>query len=396
MRRIVGPIVTTGVALVASGVVVANPLIASHADIRIPAVQLSGTSDATGMLDQSFLDAIAPAAPESTNPFSVLKQLVSSLAGDATAAGRNAVVRAFVAGITASAPELTATSIPYVAVPAADLSALAGFVVPGGLDPAVVFGPVTAPSANLPDPVPFIAESVAPAVDQFVTSLSVGAGAIGGDLVAAAFAVGTVVANEPKMIVDTLVALVQGDFSGALEKAVAAITAPLGPPTMIIEAITNFFEQLPDPAPAAPTLTTATDVAAEAPARAAEARAERPAPETTRQRKARENAEILLSAPAPAAVVPSPAAAIDTAVAAVLPDLNLELPELPELPAVAKATPARKAPRETVKSVADQVGAVAGGVADRVGAVTGRAADAVGKAAARAHGARTGSAAATR
>ena len=115
MRRAIGPIVTTGVAMVAAGVVVANPILAPRGDVQIPAVSLSaGTAD--NMLDQSFLDAIAPAPPQSNSPLSVLKQLVSALAADATYLGKNAIIDAFVAGVGAvTGPQLspgTTTVVP--------------------------------------------------------------------------------------------------------------------------------------------------------------------------------------------------------------------------------------------------------------------------------------------
>ena len=130
MRGVIGPILTTGVSLVTAGIVVANPIVAPRADIAIPAVQLSsGNSETIGMLDQAFLDAIAPGPAGSSNPFSVLKQLITGLASDATSLGRNAMVDAFVAGVAAvSQPELTASSYPYIAAP---VFAPAG-VPPGG------------------------------------------------------------------------------------------------------------------------------------------------------------------------------------------------------------------------------------------------------------------------
>lgn len=138
VRRIVGPILTTGIALLAACVVVANPIVVPRADVQIPAFTLSAGNDETGgMLDPAFLNAIAPAPSESDNPFSVFKQLITSLAADATSVGRNAIVDAFVAGVAAvSQPELTAASDPYAAPPVdpypANLPALAASLAPGG------------------------------------------------------------------------------------------------------------------------------------------------------------------------------------------------------------------------------------------------------------------------
>ena len=84
--------------------------------MQIPAIQLSaGSGDALGMLDEDFLNAIAPAPPESNNPFVIIKDLITSLAADATYLGTNAIVDAFVAGATVvTQPELTALAVPYV------------------------------------------------------------------------------------------------------------------------------------------------------------------------------------------------------------------------------------------------------------------------------------------
>ena len=227
----------------------ANPIIAPHSDVQIPAVQLSaGTGDAIGMLDQAFLDAIAPAPPESTNPLSVLKQLITSLAADASDAGKTAIINAFVAGITAvSEPELTATTVPYEA-PAVSPPAvpplspdLAMSVLPG-LDLNSII-PANDGISSLPNLTSVVTDTVAPAVTSFVSSLIRDAGYVGGKLVAAAFATGAIVANEPALIGATLTALVQGDFTGALESAVKAVIAPFGPPVIILNAVANVIER---------------------------------------------------------------------------------------------------------------------------------------------------------
>ena len=227
----------------------ANPIIAPHSDVQIPAVQLSaGTGDAIGMLDQAFLDAIAPAPPESTNPLSVLKQLITSLAADASDAGKTAIINAFVAGITAvSEPELTATTVPYEA-PAVSPPAvpplspdLAMSVLPG-LDLNSII-PANDGISSLPNLTSVVTDTVAPAVTSFVSSLIRDAGYVGGRLVAAAFATGAMVANEPALIGATLTALVQGDFTGALQSAVKAVIAPFGPPVIILDAVATVIEK---------------------------------------------------------------------------------------------------------------------------------------------------------
>lgn len=242
VRGAIGPILTTGVALAAAGVVVANPVVAPRADVQIPAVQLSaGSGDPAGMLDQAFLDAIAPSPPESTNPFSVLRQLISSLAADATHLGKNAIVDAFVAGVAAvSQPELTASSTPYYPS-MVDSPELAASVLPG-LDLDVVasladFGPQTS------GPVAVVSDSIPPAVQTLVADVVHDAGFLGGQVIVAAFAAGAVVAAEPGLIGDTLEALIHGDLSGALQSAVKVVAAPLGPPVIILNALHSVFEK---------------------------------------------------------------------------------------------------------------------------------------------------------
>jgi len=233
---------TTGVALTVAGVVVANPITAPHSDVQIPVIQLSADADpsGTGMLDAAFLNAIAPAPPESTTPLSVLKQLLTSLAVDVTSFGRSALVDAFVAGVvTVTQPELTAASTPYVgpviddpgvqSVPGTTAGAgpdqAAEVLVTTTADPTLVIGPLV------------------PAVQQAVAALAADAQFISGELAAAAFATGALVASEPRLLYDTLRALVAGDIDGALQSAVKAAEAPLLPPAMIFDALRTVVER---------------------------------------------------------------------------------------------------------------------------------------------------------
>ena len=261
MRRAIGPIVTTGVAMVAAGVVVANPILAPRGDVQIPAVALSaGTAD--NMLDKSFLDAIAPAPPESNSPFSVLKQLVSALAADATYLGKNAIVDAFVAGVGAvTGPDLspvTGTYVPPVAppppvsslapvvVPPPDLSALMPAVTPH-LDASVLSSTISSVPAELANVTStFINGSVVPVVQGVVSAIAYDATYVGKNVLTAAFAVGAAVAAEPGLISDTLKALVNGDIGGALQNAVKAVVraveTPITSSMLIINAVKDIIE----------------------------------------------------------------------------------------------------------------------------------------------------------
>lgn len=229
MRRAIGPIVTTAAALVVAGAVVANPIDPPHDDVRIPAVQLSANSDDSGMLDAAFLAAIAPAPPDPTNPLSVLRQLITSIAADVTEFGRTAIVDAFLAGVTAaSQPELTATSLPYVG-PATDLAVASPLSVAGtgGAASGVDVSPSADGSAakDAGDDAPLAAA-------EATAQLTATAGSVSAELIAAAFSAGAVVAAEPELIVSTLRALVAGDIGAALKNAVKAVAIPL--PAMIV------------------------------------------------------------------------------------------------------------------------------------------------------------------
>lgn len=274
VRRVIGPILTTGVSLVTAGVVVANPIVAPRADVAIPAVQLSaGNTETIGMLDQAFLDAIAPGPAGSSNPFSVLKDLISGLAADATSMGKDVIVDAFVAGVAAvSPPELTAASSPYVpiaATPVPDFSAITDPRDLGALVPSVA--DVADVAAAAADSSEFVANDVVPVVRELVASLAADVEYVSTGLIEAAFAVGALVAHEPILIVRTFTALVSGDFEGALANAVKAVVAPLGPPAMVYDTLRTVVVKYLSPAPRNP--------AAAAPASApAPAPGARPAP----------------------------------------------------------------------------------------------------------------------
>ena len=269
MRRVIGPILTTGVSLVTAGVVVANPIVAPRADVAIPAVQLSaGNAETIGMLDQAFLDAIAPGPAGSSNPFSVLKDLISGLAADASSMGKDVIVDAFVAGVAAvSPPELTAASSPYLSFVGAPVPGFPAITDPHDLSALVPAMSEVAVAAA--DSSEFVANDVAPVVREFVTSLAADVEYVSTGLIEAAFAVGALVAHEPILIARTLTALVSGDFEGALANAVKAVVAPLGPPAMVYNTLQTVVLKYLSPAPR--------NLAAQAPASAPEPGA-RPAP----------------------------------------------------------------------------------------------------------------------
>lgn len=233
----IGPLLTTGVALSVAAVVVANPVVAPRADLEIPAVKLSGTGDALDMLNNDFLSRIAPAPAESpSNPFAVLKDLVTSLAADATYITKNAIVTAFFAGATAANPELTAASFPYVPhVPAGGVPA----VLPTPVLPPTVPGTLTTDQLLAVAALP---TELVPAAAKVVVSLLDGVrGLTDGAAVSAAFAVGALLVKEGGQVVDAVAGLV----STGVQVVTDVLTAVTGgeSQTSIINAFNDVVEQ---------------------------------------------------------------------------------------------------------------------------------------------------------
>lgn len=372
MRRAIGPIVTTGVAMVAAGVIVANPILVPRADVQIPAVALSAGSDSADMLDQSFLDAIAPAAPESTNPFSVLKQLVSALAADASYVGKNAIVDAFVAGVAAvSGPDLSVPTTPVSPVPAPiapppDLAALIPALTPN-LDSSLLTAPLATVSADVTNvTTTFINGSVVPVVEQVVSAVYNDAAYLGKNVLTAAFVVGAAVVAEPGLIGDTLTALVNGDINAALQNAVkaveTAVTIPFDASMLIVNAvkdiIDNHLDELTDlfnpPAPA---------VLPPAPIPSVGGNTDVPSV-TTRDHRPHDALPVLVSAPRTASTGPAVAVSARAAAAVSAPDAPRVLP-VPRRVAGAVV--------DAVKSVGDQVSAAVQNPAGGVGKALARA-----------------------
>lgn len=223
MRRGIGAIVTTTVALVGAAVVVANPVSVPQTDVRVPAVELSsGTTASATTLDQAFIDAIA-LDPTDTGPADTLKRMLAELVTHATLLGGRAVEQVFDARTTISAgaltPSPTAAWLPYPPAEVASARALSG-AGPAGL-PAV----------------PGSAGDIDPVLRQALTALAGDVGYVGGQVVVAAVAAGALVAAEPKLIVDTITALGYGDLQTAAVSAITAVSAPVVAPLIVADAV---------------------------------------------------------------------------------------------------------------------------------------------------------------
>ena len=258
----IGLLLTTGVALSVAAAVVANPVIAPRADLQIPAVQLSGTGDAMDMLNNDFLSAIGPTQAESpSNPFAVLKDLVSSLAADATYLTKNAIVSAFFAGATAvTNPELTAASYPYIP----GVPTIPGSAVPTG--PAVVPSPVGAAAGAWQvstDQLLALPADLVPAAARVVTTLMDDVhGLSDSAVVAAAFAAGALLVTEGGHVVDTLRTLVDHGVEAAFKDVITAVGSG-EPQKALISALRSVIEPSQSAAPSAvvPSSVPSSDVA---------------------------------------------------------------------------------------------------------------------------------------
>ena len=223
MRRGIGAIVTTAVALGGAAVVVANPVSVPQSDVRVPAVELSaGTGASATTLDQAFIDAIA-LDPTDTSPASALKRMLAELVTHATLLGGRAVEEVFDARTTISAGAVTPTPTsawpPYPLAEVVPARALSG---PG--------------PAGLPA-VPESAGDIDPALRQAITFLADDVGYVGGQVVVAAVATGALVSAEPKLIVDTITALGYGDLRTAVVTALTAVSAPVVAPLIVADAV---------------------------------------------------------------------------------------------------------------------------------------------------------------
>lgn len=245
----IGPLLTTGVALSVAAVVVANPVTAPRADLEVPAVKLSGTGDALDMLDNDFLNAIAPPPAESSsNPFVVLKDLISALAADATDLTRNAIVSAFFAGANAvTNPELTAASYPYF---------------PPSHVPPMPAGPAVAPvtvtgtmsTEHLIAAAAALPADVVPIASQVVMTLMDDLDAISdGSVLTAAFAAGALLVSEGGRAIGAVAHIVDDGVQAAL-RTVLAVVSSGDPAGEIINVLRSAIEPVPGqralPAPA--------------------------------------------------------------------------------------------------------------------------------------------------
>ena len=211
MRALIRPIVTTGVGLVSAAVIVANPVMLPAADVAIRAQQSPAeVRRDLYLVDPAFLEALAEDSPQQTEPMEPLPRLVDALTGEGASISREAIARAYAAGVAVlSGPTSTGWSVP-------NLPAGAG------------------PSNPMVDPTRLFQHTLQDLVE--------GVTHVDADVVAAAFAAGAVDAAMPTLIADPLTSAETSDLAAALYSAVSAVVAPLGPPAVALDAIRTIIE----------------------------------------------------------------------------------------------------------------------------------------------------------
>ncbi|MBB3605877.1 hypothetical protein FHT40_005564 [Mycolicibacterium sp. BK556] len=213
MRRGVGAIFTTGVALVGATVVVANPVSAPPSDVRVAPVKLSSDSTASNAaLDQALLDALAK-DPAETSPVALFKKSVAGVVTNVTfLSGRALRVQPVVDGTPAPVPPAPPPSAAVV-----DLL---------GGKPANIVA-TEAPPAAMGNP----------ALQHAVSSVADYVGYVSVQAVEATDAAGAITGATPKHIADTLAQLTHGDVNSAITTALRTAAAPVGPPSAVVSAI---------------------------------------------------------------------------------------------------------------------------------------------------------------
>ncbi len=214
MRRALGPFLTTGVALVAATVVVANPLAPPSRDMQISTTQLSTSPDLLSPSDKSLLSALTPQLPTAgIGP--ALAQILAALAADADRISRE------VSSEIGTAPPLTMALAEQTAYR------------PEPVAPSFI----ESTNAALAAPTGFASEVVSSQVVSAINGLVADTGYLGGKVVEAAFAVVDVIVRVPQFVFTAVLDLLSGDIAGVVETIRNVVRAFWGPGLIILDGI---------------------------------------------------------------------------------------------------------------------------------------------------------------
>ena len=221
MRRGIGAIFTTGVALIGATVVVANPVSAPSSDIRIPAVKLSADSARSDALDRALLETLTRDVG-AANPAEPFKRVVAGAVATVTMLSGRAVDDAFWSEVpgTPTPPRAPHPLVPPPTV--ADLLRGTAADVPTVASPAVIQDR---------------------ALRQAVTSVADYVGYVSVQVVESTVAAARIAVARPRLIADRLAVLTDGDVDAAITSALRVVAVPIGPSSKIIKAIRTEVRQ---------------------------------------------------------------------------------------------------------------------------------------------------------
>lgn len=238
MRRAMGPFLTTGVALVAAIVVVANPVTPASRDMQISTTQLSTSPGMLTPFDKSLLNAITPQFPPAgIGP--ALAQILAALAADADRISREVN------------SEVTPDG-PAVAVAASDQGAYHPGPIEGLSTESANATPVSSTTGFAP-------ATVSTEVQQALSGLVADTSYLGGKVVEAAYAAVDLIIRVPQYVITAVMALLNGNVGEVLDTVRSAIKAFFGPGLIIIGGIVDILHNRLPPLPGA---AAATDVVA--------------------------------------------------------------------------------------------------------------------------------------
>jgi hypothetical protein len=217
-----GPVLTTGVALVTAVVVVANPLASPVRDLQISTAQLSTSPQALIPFDKDLLNSIAqPSAASKFN--AALAQILGALAAEADRIGRE--VNSDVS--TTPSPDAAAQVTQFDTPAASDVPAIA---TPNGT-----------PSASSTLSRASLAAST-PGVRQIVSDLAAKTTYLGNKVVDAAYAAVDAIVNTPNLFIKAVQAFFKGDLSAALGAVIDAIKGFFDPGLILVGGIDSVFD----------------------------------------------------------------------------------------------------------------------------------------------------------
>jgi hypothetical protein len=217
VRKAMGPVLTTGVALVAAAVVVANPVAPPVRDFQISTTQLSTSPGALIPFDKNLLKSISQ-MPASSTFNTALTQILSALAAEADRIGTEVN-----SNVSSSLTPPAASQTPPVYAP------LSADVAPGPTPNA------TAPPSTIISPASATAST--PTFQQVVSDITADTAYLSNKVVEAASAAVDALVNTPDLLFKAVQAALLGDLKTAFATIVEAIKAFFDPGRILFGGI---------------------------------------------------------------------------------------------------------------------------------------------------------------